>query len=286
MNTILSNNNKLDEQQFNAIRDFIYEVCGIYFKIEKKYLIEEKILSHINTLSLKSIDEYITYLKFHPGKDKELKVLYDFITINETSFFRNSPQITAFGNEVLPELIKNSKAQSLKSLRFWSAGCSSGEEPYTLSIVINKNLKSQIKEWAIEISATDISMEILSKAKEGIYTEYALRNTDRAVIKECFDEVSDKKFKIKDIYRRLIRFNHLNLQDESKLSRLLCYDVIFCRNVLIYFDTESKKKVINKYYELLKPGGYLFLGHSESLHGLSGAFKLQLFKGALAYKKE
>jgi chemotaxis protein methyltransferase CheR len=276
----------LVDNDFYLIRDYIYENCGIFFKLEKKYLIEDKIIARIEKLSLNGINEYIYYLKFHPDRAIESKYFYDLITINETSFFRNEPQLDAFEKEVLPEIVKNNKNNYSKTIKIWSAGCSSGEEPYTLSIILNKVLAAEINSWNLEIVASDISDAILEKARIGAYNNYSLRNTDETIKKKYFDKITVDSYRIKDQHRKIIRFSNINLFDERKVSLLSPFDIILCRNVLIYFDNNSKEKVINKFYELLKPGGYLFLGHSESLHGSSKAFKLILFQGALAYKKE
>jgi chemotaxis protein methyltransferase CheR len=276
----------LSDNEFYQIRDYIYEISGIYFKLEKKYLIEDKIVARLSELLIKNISDYIYYLKFNSKKNEELKILYDYITINETSFFRNSPILEAWANEIMATIFKNSSNGFSKSVRIWSAGCSSGEEPYTLSIMLHDMLKDDMGKWFIEILATDINHTVLEKAKLGIYTDYALRTTEPVVKQKCFDKIDENQFRIKDTYRKIIKFQNLNLMEAVKSSALPKFDVIFCRNVLIYFDNDSKKKVISKYYDLLKPEGYLILGHSESLHGISGAFKLTLFKSAIAYKKE
>jgi chemotaxis protein methyltransferase CheR len=282
---------EISNEEFYFLRDFIYENCGIYFKLEKKYLIEDKILSRIEQLKLRNVTDYIYYLKYNENKDFEINLLYEFITINETSFFRNEPQFIVLKDEILKELLNNNKNNyGINTLKIWSAGCSSGEEPYTLSIILNdffnNNGNYLNDKYFFEILATDINQSVLNKAKRGIYNEYSLRNTDPKIIDRCFNKISDKEFEIKEIYRKCVKFKKINLSDEASLSELNYFDIIFCRNVLIYFDLESKKKVIHKFYEKLKPGGYLFLGHSESLAGITGIFKLVLFQKALAYKKE
>lgn len=277
---------ELSGNEFYQIRDFIYEISGIYFKLEKKYLIEDKIVSRLSELLIRNISDYIYYLKFNLKKNEELKILYDCITINETSFFRNSPILEAWANEIMTSIFNRYRESFSKSVRIWSAGCSSGEEPYTLSIMLQDMLKNELDKWFLEIFATDINLTVLEKARIGIYTDYALRTTEPLIKQRCFDKLEDNQFRIKDIYRKIIKFQNLNLMDDQKTSLLTKFDVIFCRNVLIYFDDDSKKKVISKFYDLLKPGGYLILGHSESLHSISGAFKLTLFKNAIAYKKE
>lgn len=276
----------MQDNDFYLLRDFIYNTCGIFFKIDKKYLIVEKILARMNKLSIRNINDYIYYLKFHPSKDLEKKYLYEIITINETSFFRNEPQLDAFEKEILPEIIKNNTKISTKNLKIWSAGCSTGEEPYTIAIIINRVLYGMMKEWSIDIYASDINESVLERARTGIYNKYSIRNMDNNSVSVYFEKLGEDKFKIKNEYKNNIRFFNINLFDEQRVSSLPQFDVIFCRNVLIYFDINSKKKAIDNFYKLLKPYGYLLLGHSESLHGISGSFKLVLYPSALVYKKE
>lgn len=282
---------EIHDQDFYFLRDFIYDNCGIYFRLEKKYLIEDKILARMEELNIRTITDYIYFLKYSGSKEDEMNLLYDFITINETSFFRNEPQFIVLKDEILKEIVKKDENYKfgLKTIRVWSAGCSSGEEPYTISIILNDyfgNFNNADDKWFTEIIATDINQSVLNKAIKGIYSDYSLRSTDPKIIDKCFNKISPKEFEIKDIYKQPIKFKKMNLLDSKSLSILPCFDIIFCRNVLIYFDLNSKKKVLEKFYELLKPGGYLFLGHSESLHGITAAFKLVLFQKALAYKKE
>lgn len=282
---------EIADQEFFLLRDFIYNNCGIYFRLEKKYLIEDKILSRMEQLNIKSVTDYIYYLKYSNDSDNEMNMLYDFITINETSFFRNEPQFNILKDEILPEIIKKNESSAFgsKILRIWSAGCSSGEEPYTMSIVLNdyfENLDNAGSKWYIDILATDISQSVLNKALKGIYSDYSLRTTDPKIIERCFNQISSKEFEIKEKYKKTVKFKKLNLLDFGSTAVIPNLDIIFCRNVLIYFDLDSKKKVLEKFYDLLKPGGYLFLGHSESLHGITAVFKLVLFQKALSYKKE
>jgi len=290
----------ITDEEFCFLRDFIYDKCGIYFRIEKKYLIEDKVIERMAHLNLRSVSDYIYYLKYNEKKDQEITVLYDYITINETSFFRNEPQFTVLKEEILDEIISRGNNLGLKYLKVWSAGCSSGEEPYTLSIVLNdyfESLKStenkgnnknnqSYNNWYFDILATDISQSVLNKAIKGVYGEYSLRTTDPKIISRCFNKISEKEYEIKNQYRQNVKFKKLNLLDNNDLSLLPSFDIIFCRNVLIYFDLNAKKKVLDSFYNLLKPNGYLFLGHSESLHGITSAFKLVLFQKALVYKKE
>lgn len=286
MNQPLSQRATLSEAQFAKLRDLIYQVSGIHFAPNKKYLLESRLQSRLEARKLKNFDEYHLFLKFDPRRQEELTFLFNEITTNETSFFRNMPQITAFEREVLPALIESKRQGGLRRLRIWSAACSSGEEPYTLAIVLREVLKDDIKNWSVEVVANDISTEMLQKAEEAVYGDYAMRATPLLVKQRYFDKQPDGQFKLKPEARKLVRFMYLNFSDAPKMKAMNGFDVVFCRNVLIYFDDEAKKRFVQHFYDALVPGGYFFIGHSESLHNISRAFKTVHYNQALAYKKE
>lgn len=274
----------LKDNQFREIRDYIYEKSGLFFADHKKYLLENRISKRIDILHLKDYEEYMYLLKYGSDKLEELGKLFDAITTNETYFFRNVPQLTAFRNIIIPQLFKKLSGNSNNRAKIWSAGCSSGEEPYTLSIIFQEAAFSG-KKIPYEILASDISREILDKAKIGVYGKYSMRNITTAQMVTYFAK-EENKHKIKENISRAISFKIINLAEPHSYPLTSHFDLIFCRNVLIYFDAEGKKKVIKKFYDLLNPGGYLFIGHSESLHGISDSFKLVHFEKALAYRKE
>ncbi len=276
---------KMDDKTFKSLRDFIYEKSGIFFSDQKKYLMETKILERIKERGFRDFNEYAYFLMYSKEYQTELKYLFNAITINETSFFRNMPQINAFKDNILPELITLSDRQTFKTITILSAGCSTGEEPYTLAMVCNEFTQSKAPDWKVMIEAGDLSEAALSQAREGVYNSYTLRNVPRNYLDKYF--VKDgENFRIKDEIKKMVRFYHLNLTNDTLMRRITKKDVIFCRNVMIYFDTPVKKKVVNYFYDMLRPNGYLVIGHSESLHDITRAFKIVHFPGALAYKKE
>ena len=275
---------KLADDKFRTIRDLIYEKSGMYFGDGKKYLMESRLARRLVARGLKTYDEYYYFLKYDPKRAEEINRLFDEVTINETSFFRNPPQLEAFGKKILPGIVADKEKSGARNLRIWSAGCSSGEEPYTLGIYILEALKFSLPKWKVEIHASDLSKEILQKAKNGVYGDNALRNTAPSYQSRYFVQVNGM-YAIRDEVKKLVRFQQINLTDKVKMRSMRGMDVIFCRNVLIYFDMESKKQVIAHFYDNLNPGGYLFIGHSESLHGVSKAFKLVHFPKAMVYQK-
>ncbi len=274
----------LKDNQFKEIRDYIYERSGLFFADHKKYLLENRVAKRISTLNLKDYEEYMYLLKYDTNKLEELSSLFDAITTNETYFFRNEPQLKAFRETIIPYLFEKMGGKFIERAKIWSAGCSSGEEPYTLSIIFQEEAFKGRK-IPYEILASDISREILDKAKKGVYGSYATRNITNAQLITYFTEEGNDH-KVIDIVSRPVSHKIINLSEIHSFPIATKFDVIFCRNVLIYFEAEGKKKVIKKFYDLLNPGGYLLIGHSESLHGISDSFKLVHFERALAYRKE
>lgn len=182
----------------------------------------------------------------------------------------------------MPEISERKQKKGIKEINIWSAGCSSGEEPYTIAILLKE--RGFFERFNINIFATDISHRVLKLARKGVYSLYSFRNTDKKYMDKYFEE-EDGKWRIKEEIKNLVTFGHLNLLDSFKISLLKRMDVIFCRNVIIYFDLETKKKVIESFYERLEEGGYLLLGHSESLMNISTSFKLVQLKNDLVWQK-
>jgi chemotaxis protein methyltransferase CheR len=199
--------------------------------------------------------------------------------------FRHPPQLEALRNVILPEITRMKSQTGIRHLRFWSAGCSTGEEPYTLAMFLLEERASLLSGWTFEILATDLNDKSLEKAKAGIYGDYALKNTDPPLRKKYFHAHDDKTLQVNDQLKALIRFERVNLSDDGKMPFQKSMDVIFCCNVLIYFDLASKRKVVQHFYSNLVPGGYLFLGHAESLFQVDESFRLIHFPRTTAYWK-
>jgi chemotaxis protein methyltransferase CheR len=276
---------KMTDEAFILLRDFIYEQSGIYFADTKKAQLENRLALRLKLNNLSEYDKYYYLLKYDPMASRELKALFDSVTTNETSFFRSPPQIQAFQDKVLPEIIFRKDKQPDRRIRLWSAGCSTGEEPYTMGIVIRQVLNDRCPEWDIKITASDISEKALRSAKNATYGDYSLR-TVPSEVKQAFFVQDGSMHRIVDEVRNLVDLQYLNLNDPKKVQGMKGFDIIFCRNVLIYFDDEARKRFVSQLYDSLNHGGYLFIGHSESLHNISRAFKLVHFPGALGYKKE
>ena len=270
---------------YRQIRDLIYKTSGIYKAEEKLYLLADGCGRRMKQLVARTPREYWDRLNAAPFRDAELRELLNEITIGETCLFRSQAQLDALRKVILPEIVAEKAKQISKRLRIWSAGCSTGEEPYTLAMNMLEESEHLLKGWTVEILATDLNDRSIETAKAGIYGDYALRNTSDPYRQKYFSPVDEKKLQVRPEVKQLITFSRLNLQDDSRMLFMKGMDLIFCCNVLIYFDAASKTKVVNNFFSNLNFGGYFFLGTSESLMKLNDQFHLIHFPGTIAYWK-
>jgi chemotaxis protein methyltransferase CheR len=268
------------------IRDVIYQACGIYHSEEKLYLLAGACKRRMAAGS-KATDprQYLELLSGASTRVVELRELLNEITIGETCLFRSQPQITALQNVILPELIATRGKIGLKKLKIWSAGCSTGEEPYTLAMFLLEQSEKLLKGWTFEIQATDLNDRSVETARNGIYGGYALRNTSDLYKRKYFTPAENEKLRVNDEVRSRINFSRLNLNDDSKMLFMKGMDLIFCCNVLIYFDIASKRRVVQHFFSSLQAPGYFFLGHAESLYQVTDQFRLVHLPGTTTYLK-
>jgi chemotaxis protein methyltransferase CheR len=274
---------KMSDDVFQRVRQYIYERTGIYFQDNKKYLLEGRLGKRVQLLKLNDYDEYMNLLKYGASRIEEMRHFYDAITINETFMFRNEPQFEALEQKIAPEILATKKVNP--KLRIWSAASSSGEEAHTLAMIFLEKLKPKHPAAQLEVVGTDINLSVLETARKGSYREYSIRNTPKQYLDKYFT-FDGQRYTAKEDVRRLLKFQHLNLSDQMSMKALGTFDVIFCCNVLIYFDHKSKANVVQGLYNALARGGYLFVGYAETLHGVSTAFKMTSFSKTVAYKKE
>lgn len=272
----------MSQEEFRLISELIYRHCGLYFADDSKFLLESRLTPTLHRLGLQTFRDYYLYLRFHKKKDVELEHCVDSLTTNETYFFREKPQLRAFSEEILPALRKEKAARGERVLRIWSAGCSTGEEPYTIAMLILE--QPDLVGWRVEIIGTDVSQRVLQMARQGLFNPSSFRLTEPQYRDRYFEPVG-KQFRIREDVRQLVSFGHLNLLDHRRTGLLQSMDVIFCRNVIIYFDDVIKKRVVGSFFDKLVPGGYLLLGHSESLMNISSAFELEHLKHDLVYRR-
>lgn len=274
----------LSDPALVTIRDLVYRMSGIFHPDDKFYLLAGRCQRRMEAIRVASFAEYFEHLTARPNRDAEMRSLLNEITIGETYFFRSQTTIDAVSKIILPKIMALSAKQAFKKLRVWSAGCSTGEEPYTLSILFTEHLLRKFPDWSLEIIATDLNDNSIAKCREGIYAEYAVRNFAQATRDKYFTR-EGALYRLKDEFRSNVKFDRLNLQDQSKMLFMKGFDLIFCCNVLIYFDGVAKKRTVDHFFNGLIPGGYFFLGECETLFGVYDQFRLVHFPSATGYYK-
>ena len=254
---------------FNRLGNFIHETCGIKLSAEKKVMMETRLARRLKELNLRDYHDYCKYVLDSSSGNDERKHLIDVITTNKTDFFREPAHFEFLTSRVLPELMRSAGAGTNRPLRVWSAGCSTGEEPYTLAMVLSDYAQNH-KNYRFDIMATDISMRVLRSAKRAVYEAGRVAPVPDPMKRKFFLWSRDKSkglVRMAPEIRDLIKFRQLNFMD-SKFGIGEPLDVIFCRNVIIYFDRETQERLLSKFCSHLSPGGYIFMGHSETLNGM------------------
>lgn len=259
----------------------MYEKSGIYFA--KANILVSRLSSRLSELGFSTFEDYYYFLKYGGDKaEDEIIHLFNVVTTNETSFFANPPQLDAFKAIIKTKYCQNGLPEM--PLRIWCAACSTGEEPYTLAIIMMEIINTHKKKIPFTIFGTDISSKALGSAQKAHYNTYSVYNMDESLKRKYFEYV-DGNYNLKNNIRKYVKIDFMNLTDIDAHRVYNQMDFVFCRNVLIYFDQKMKKKVIDSLYESLKPGGYLIIGHEESLHNISRAFKPLIFPGTIIYQK-
>jgi chemotaxis protein methyltransferase CheR len=267
---------QLSNIEFKELQDFIYQKSGMFFPLSRKSYIEQKVLKRISSLRYQSFKDYMNILKNELIRTEILN-LFNEITVNETFFFRDLPQLEVLEKHIFPEAVSSGK----RFINILSAGCSSGEEAYTIAII----LKEKFPQLSYNIMGIDISELVVAKAFRGEYTEYAVRFVPKNYLKKYFLPAESGNLKFLDQYKSNIRFQKYNLMDFETMAPGTSFDVIFCRYVLIYFDKDSKQKVISSFYDKMTDNGYLILGNSESLFSVASDFKMLHFPSAIIYNR-
>lgn len=270
---------KINETEFVELADLIYKHSGITFTQNKKYLIENRLSKRLNELNFNCFKDYIYYLKYDIKKRDELVVLLNQVTINETYFLRERAQI----DHMIKTAIPAQMAKGKKQFKIWSAACSTGEEPYSIALLLNE--AGLLKRARFDIMAADINTEVIETAKKAEYRTVSFRGVPPTITNKYFDK-DGFIHKLKPEIKSKVRFMQGNLQDSLIGSRAGRSDFIFCRNVLIYFDVDAKKKVIEMFHKTLNTPGILYLGHSETLSKISDKFQMNNFGNGIAYLKE
>ncbi len=283
MNHLSGDTIAMSDSEFRMFAELLKGHCGLHFAEESRFLLEKRLGRRVSELELASFRAYHYYLRNDSDGPREFARLIDELTTNETYFFRELNQLKALMTEVIPELLLQRRANGTSSpLTIWSAGCSSGEEPYTIVMMAREAGIEPGRD--IRVYASDISRAMLKKARRGVYREASFRETPEAIRKQYFT-TQEGLLRISDDVKRHVDFIHLNLMDDDKLALLGTMDVVLCRNVIIYFDQDTKRAVIGRFHDKLRPGGYLLLGHSESLINITSSFELKHLKNDLVYRR-
>lgn len=275
----------MTSRHFEVVRDLIYKNLGLYFEEAKLDFMDKRVEKRMTALKMAKVEDYVFHLRFLDASGAEMQALANLVTTNETYMFREFEQLQAFADYCLPEVIERREKSGLRRLRIWSAGCSSGEEAYTLAIIL-REVMHDADDWDIRIVATDLDEVRIRMAENALYGPYAIREVPEAYASRHLIKEGFESYRIHPDTARLVEVRHLNLSDRLAIRTMRDMDFVFCRNVLIYFDDASRKNVVDNFYGCLNPGGFLYLGHSESVSRISTAFKVKRLGPHLVYCRE
>ncbi|HXN06431.1 MAG TPA: protein-glutamate O-methyltransferase CheR [Nitrospiria bacterium] len=271
---------QFSDDTFHQFQELMFQKSGVTIENHAKEFVRSRLMNSVLMRQFSDFRDYFYFLKYDKDREAEIDKVIDLLTIHETYFFREMAQLETFSGEILDELIEKNRTR--KTIRIWSAGCSTGEEPYTIAMLMQE--RKDLRDWRCEIFATDISSKVLDSARKGLYFDNSFRAMQDDYLLKYFTP-ENGGFRIKEEIRKQVIFNQGNLADFRQSHFLNEMDLVFCRNVIIYFNLEIKKKVISNFYERLKPGGFLLLGHSESLSYVTPMFDLRHFKKDMVYYK-
>ena len=271
----------LSDGEFRLFKELIYDECGISMGAEKRLFLESRLRRRMDELGIKSVYEYYCFVKSSSERPREMPALLDILMICETSFFRNQPQFELLKDSVLPEIAAKKEGAGSRLIRVWSAGCSTGQEPYSAVIALLESLPDA-EGWTIRVFASDLSFTALERAQCGLYRSDQVKGLGEQQVSKYFRQESGNYVIAEQVKRRVI-FDYHNLKHDNGLRGL---DIIFCRNVMIYFDAEEQRRLVGRFANCLVPGGFLFLGHAESLQGLSNRFAMVHRNKGIAYRFE
>jgi chemotaxis protein methyltransferase CheR len=273
----------LTEEEFRLLRDFVHEKFGLYFDGSQRSSLKSRLAPRLGLLGLLSFEDYYRYLRFAPDRASEQQRMVSHLTNNETYFFREQPQLQIFASHVLPTLKERRAKAEERTLRFLSVGCSTGEEALTLAMILFDS-GHFFWGWDVRIAGLDVDEAALEKARRGAYHQNSLRAVTPRQLERHFVSRGDGVV-VKDSVRKLVCFRPGNLLEPGSYAGFTPADVVFCRNVLIYFSDEAIQRAVGLFHDILAPGGYLFLGHAESLARVTSAFTPIRFQGAIVYQK-
>jgi len=271
----------ISEQQYQKFCEFFYRRTGIAFGDNKRYFVDKRLIDRIHKTGASSMEDYFDRLRRHDST-AEIEALTNLLTINETYFYREDHQLDCLVSGVLPELTSGRRKGD--RIRIWSMPCSTGEEPYSIALYLLENWP-QVDDFDIEIVASDIDTNVLRAAEDGYYEPRSLHRLSPELVRRYFVTAGVGRFRLIDAIRQSVRFTKVNASDAAQMAGFVHIDVIFCRNMLIYFDDLSRRQVVEAFYNSLNPGGFICLGHSESMSRISSLFEVRKFPQAIIYQK-
>lgn len=270
----------ISKDDFDKFQEYFYRKTGIQFEASKRYFVDKRLIERMAATASTSFSDYFTTLRFETT-GAEMQLLINLMTINETYFFREEYQFHCLVNSILPELVKHK--QPGQPIRIWAIPSSSGEEPYSIAMCLLERWPG-IAKWDVEIISSDIDTAILEQARAGLYSARSVQHVPASYLLKYFRRTA-QGFQICDELRSAVEFTRVNLQEPSETRAYRNFDVIFCRNLLIYFDDLSRKQAAEVFYDALNPGGFVCLGHSESMSRISALYKIRRFPEAIVYQK-
>ena len=271
----------ISDEEFQKFREFFYRKTGIRFEDEKRYFVDKRLVERIQATGHTNFRSYFTFMRFQ-ASGEELQALINAMTVNETYFFREEYQFKCLVNSMLPEIVKTKRPGS--TIRIWSIPSSSGEEPYSIALYLTEYWPD-LEHWDVELISSDIDTQILKKAREGRYSARSVQYLPSKLLQKHFRRLPDGDYQISDDFRQAVEFTRVNLNDPADTRPYRGFDVIFCRNLLIYFDDLSRRQAAEVFFDALNPGGFICLGHSESMSRITSVFKVRKFPDAIVYQK-
>lgn len=271
----------ISDDDFEKFREFFYRKTGIQFEPTKRYFVDKRLIERVLATESGNFRNYFMTLRFQ-ASGQELQTLTNLMTVNETYFFREEYQFKCLVDSILPEIIKHK--QPGQTIRIWSIPSSSGEEPYSIAIYLLEHWPG-IANWDVELISSDIDTDILAKARNGLYSPRSVQHLPLHLLARYFKRQPNGDYQIDDSLRGSVEFTRVNLNEAADTRPYRGIDVIFCRNLLIYFDDLSRAKAAEAFYDALHPGGYICLGHSESMSRITSLFRVRKFPEAIVYQK-
>lgn len=271
----------ISSEDFLKFREFFYRKTGIQFEDSKRYFVDKRLVDRIEATGYANFRSYFTFMRFQVSGE-EIQTLTNLMTVNETYFFREEYQFKCLVDSLLPEVVKTKAPGS--TIRIWSIPSSSGEEPYSIALYLTEYWPD-IERWDVELISSDIDTSILKKARQGLYSARSVQHLPTNLLQRHFKRLPGDEYQISDDFRQAVEFTRVNLAEIADTRAYRGFDIIFCRNLLIYFDDLSRRQAAEVFFDALNPGGFICLGHSESMSRITSVFKVRKFPDAIVYQK-